>query len=148
MMKHTVSDPRLKRVVEFFESLTPQSVGAMGNYYAVDAYFKDPFNEVRGLQEVQRIFSHMYVALNEPCFMVTNTVMQGDQCFIVWDFKFRLKRFDTNTTQTVRGCSHLHFDANGRIQMHRDYWDAAEELYAKLPVIGALMRWLQKRANS
>jgi len=30
---------------------------------------------------------------------------------------------------------------------HRDYWDAAEELYEKLPVIGALMRWLKKRAG-
>jgi steroid Delta-isomerase len=147
-MKHTASDPRVQRVVDFFESLTPQSVNAMGSYYTADAYFKDPFNEVRGLSEVQRIFSHMYVALHEPRFIVTNTVMQGDQCFIVWDFKFRFKRFDTITTQTVRGCSHLSFDAQGRIQVHRDYWDAAEELYEKLPVVGAVMRWLKKRANT
>jgi hypothetical protein len=31
--------------------------------------------------------------------------------------------------------------------MHRDYWDAAEELYEKLPVLGGLMRWLKTRAN-
>jgi steroid delta-isomerase len=31
--------------------------------------------------------------------------------------------------------------------MHRDYWDAAEELYEKLPA-GRLMRWLKRRANS
>jgi steroid delta-isomerase len=33
--------------------------------------------------------------------------------------------------------------------VHRDYWDAAEELYEKLPVLGALMRWLKqaRRAN-
>ncbi len=35
-----------------------------------------------------------------------------------------------------------------RIAMHRDWWDAAEELYEKLPVVGALMRWLKRRANS
>jgi hypothetical protein len=35
-----------------------------------------------------------------------------------------------------------------RISLHRDYWDAAEELYEKLPWVGALMRWLKKRANS
>jgi steroid Delta-isomerase len=33
------------------------------------------------------------------------------------------------------------------VVFHRDYWDAAEELYEKLPVIGALMRWLKKRAG-
>ena len=29
--------------------------------------------------------------------------------------------------------------------MHRDYWDAAEELYEKLPILGGLMRWLKRR---
>jgi hypothetical protein len=40
------------------------------------------------------------------------------------------------------------FDAQGLVTLHRDYWDAAEELYEKLPVVGALMRWLKRRANS
>lgn len=31
--------------------------------------------------------------------------------------------------------------------MHRDYWDAAEELYEKLPVLGDLMRWLRRQAG-
>jgi hypothetical protein len=33
------------------------------------------------------------------------------------------------------------------ITEHRDYWDAAEELYEKIPVLGGLMRWLKKRAR-
>ncbi len=147
-MAHTASDPRVQRIVDFFEGLQPASVQLMGEFYTLDAYFKDPFNEVRGLPEVQRIFSHMYVALHEPHFVVTNTVTQGDQCFIVWDFKFHFKRFDTVTMQAVRGCSHLQLASDGRIAFHRDYWDAAEELYEKLPYVGALMRWLKKRANS
>jgi steroid Delta-isomerase len=147
-MAHQISDSRVQSIVDFFETLQPVSVARMDQLYSSDAYFKDPFNEVRGLAEVQRIFSHMYVALNEPHFVVTNTVTQGDQCFIVWDFKFRFKRFDTVTMQTVRGCSHLQLASDGRIAFHRDYWDAAEELYEKLPMVGALMRWLKKRANS
>jgi steroid Delta-isomerase len=135
-------------VALFFESLHPDSVAQMGNCYTADAYFKDPFNEVQGLQHVQRIFSHMYVALDNPHFVVIDRVVQGTQCFLVWDFKFRFKRFDTTTEQTVRGTSHLRFAADGRISYHRDYWDAAEELYEKLPVVRVLMRWLKKRANS
>ena len=132
----------------FFESLQPGSVQAMGEFYAPDAYFKDPFNEVRGVAKIQRIFSHMYVALEQPHFVVTERVAQGDQCFLVWDFKFRFKRFDTTALQTMRGTSHLRFAPDGRVTYHRDYWDAAEELYEKLPLVGAVMRWLKKRANS
>jgi hypothetical protein len=42
----------------------------------------------------------------------------------------------------------LVLDEAGRITLHRDYWDAAEELYEKLPLIGGLMRWLKRRSNS
>lgn len=147
-MTHAATDPRVQRIVDFFETLQPDSVQRMGEFYSPDAYFKDPFNEVRGLADVQRIFSHMYVALHEPHFVVTNTVQQRDQCFIVWDFKFRFKRFDTVKVQTVRGCSHLQLASDGRIAFHRDYWDAAEELYEKLPVIRVLMHWLKRRANT
>jgi hypothetical protein len=35
-----------------------------------------------------------------------------------------------------------------RIDLHRDYWDAAEEMYEKFPLVGSLMRWLKNRVNS
>jgi hypothetical protein len=44
------------------------------------------------------------------------------------------------------GLEILVLGADGRIAVHRDYWDAAEELYAKLPLLGALMRALRRRA--
>jgi steroid Delta-isomerase len=137
-----------QRLATFFETLQPSSVQGMDDFYAADAYFKDPFNEVRGLAEIQSIFSHMYVALDRPHFVVTERVVQGEQCFLVWDFKFHFKRFDAVTLQTVRGTSHLRFAPDGLVTYHRDYWDAAEELYEKLPWVGGLMRWLKKRANS
>jgi hypothetical protein len=62
--------------------------------------------------------------------------------------RFRFKRFDTVTIQTVRGATHLLLDGQGQVTLHRDYWDAAEELYEKLPVVGGLMRWLKARANT
>jgi hypothetical protein len=40
------------------------------------------------------------------------------------------------------------FNQDGKVVIHRDYWDAAEELYEKLPVVGGLMRWLKRRANT
>ena len=48
----------------------------------------------------------------------------------------------------MRGASHLVLAADGRIAVHRDYWDVAEELYEKLPLLGALMRWLKRRVNA
>mgnify|MGYP003402137732 FL=1 len=48
----------------------------------------------------------------------------------------------------MRGVSHLRFDAEGMVNYHRDYWDAAEELYMKLPAVGWLMRGLRRMISA
>ncbi|MEY3427667.1 MAG: hypothetical protein RIS60_1019 [Pseudomonadota bacterium] len=125
-----------QQIADYFETLTPQSVSALKDFYSPSARFKE------------KIFQHMYVSLEQPRFVITGQVIDGDQAFLTWEFRFRFKRFDTQTEQVVLGTSHLVLDAQQRISLHRDYWDAAEELYEKLPWVGALMRWLKKRANS
>jgi len=138
----------VERLVQFFEQLQPQDLQHLARLYAADAYFKDPFNEVRGVAAIERIFRHMFVQVEAPRFVVTARVAQGDQCFLTWDFRFRFRRFDIEAWQVVRGATHLVFDGQGRVSLHRDYWDAAEELYEKLPLVGGLMRWLKNRVNS
>ena len=135
-------------LVEFFEALSPQSVKEIAHFYAPDARFKDPFNDVTGIVPITRIFEHMFVALEQPRFVVTNQVVQGAQCFLTWEFHFAFKRFAPGKPQVILGASHLVFSPQGLVTLHRDYWDAAEELYEKLPLVGGLMRWLKKRANS
>ena len=129
-----------------FERLSPPDLPRLAEIYTPDARFKDPFNEVQGVAAIMRIFEHMFVSLEDPRFVIRDRVVQGDQCFLSWDFMFRMKRFSRDE-QVIRGGSHLRLAADGRIAEHRDYWDAAEELYEKLPVVGALMRWLKRRAN-
>ena len=139
-------DARVARVVAFYETLTAADLARLSEFYRDDARFKDPFNEVQGTVAIAAVFEHMFDALHEPRFVVREIVAEGDQCFLTWDFVFRFKRFAPDESQTVRGASHLVFAEDGSIALHRDYWDAAEELYEKLPGVGALMRWLRRRA--
>jgi len=147
-MTHTTMDHAVQGLVQFFEQLKPQDLPQLPSLYAANARFKDPFNEVEGLPAIERIFAHMFASLDSPHFIVGERIVQGQQCFLVWDFRFRFKRFDTTSWQTVRGGTHLVFNDEGLVTLHRDYWDAAEELYEKLPMLGGLMRWLKRRANS
>lgn len=142
------NSPAVARVVEFFEGLTPETVVDLRTIYSTNARFKDPFNDVTGVDPIEHIFQHMFVALERPRFVVTERVLQGSQCFLTWEFRFKFRRFDTDSEQVILGASHLVFDDIGLVCLHRDYWDAAEELYEKLPLVGGLMRWLKKRANS
>ena len=135
------------RIVQTFQTLTLAGVETLDAIYAPEARFKDPFNDVQGLSEIQRIFRHMYLTLENPRFLITERIVQGPQCFLTWEFHFGFKRFKPGQAQCILGGSHLVLDASGRITQHRDYWDAAEELYEKLPVLGGFMRWLKRQAK-
>ena len=143
------ADARVDRVVQLYECLSPVDLAAAGRLaqvYHPQARFKDPFNEVQGLPAITAIFCHMFKSLAAPRFTVLSIVAAGDEAFLTWDFSFQ-RPGKTTAAMTIHGASHLRFGTDGRVVAHRDYWDAAEELYEKLPLIGTLMRWLKRRAG-
>jgi hypothetical protein len=138
---------QIDALVAFYESLSATSVARLPEFYAEDAAFKDPFNEVRGVDAIVRIFRHMFVQVAEPRFVVTGRFTGDDGAMLLWEFYFRTHG-PLAQALCLRGATHLRFDIAGRVILHRDYWDAAEELYAKLPVLGLLMRGLQLMARA
>ncbi len=140
-------DPRVARIIMQFETMSPSDLKHLGRIYHPQARFKDPFNEVQGLRAVQGVFKHMFSTLHEPRFVVRHALVQGNESFITWDFLFRFRR-SRDTLRSIHGSTHLLLDSQGFITSHRDYWDTAEELYEKLPVVGGLMRWMKSRARA
>ncbi len=132
-------------LVHWFETLTRASTAEVRRYYADDAYFKDPFNEVRGADAIERIYRHMFDQVGEPRFRITASWRDGAAAVLAWDFDFRLA---DGRARTIRGMTHFRFADDGRIAWHRDYWDAAEELYEQVPVLGAVLRAIKKRLRA
>lgn len=137
-----------QRLIALYERLTPAHLARLGDYYTPDAQFKDPFNDVRGVPAIAQVFAHMFETLDQPRFVVTQHIVQGEQAFLAWEFHFRMRRWRPQVAQCIRGTTLLRFDAQGRVALHRDYWDAAGELYEQLPLLGTLMRWLRKAASA
>ncbi len=142
------NDNRIDALVGFYQQLSVDNLAHFADYYAEDAYFKDPFNEVRGVESIRRIFTHMFAQVAEPRFIVSERVVDAQGALLIWEFHYRVRFWGRDSAQVICGVTHLKFDAAGKVVWHRDYWDAAEELYAKLPVVGALMRGLKKMLAS
>lgn len=140
----TSIDPRTAQVVAFFESISPASLSTLNTIYAEQAHFKDPFNDVTGLPRIERVFRHMFETVTNPRFVVHHSMTLNEHAWLTWDFHIDRPQ----GVLTVRGATQLTFAPDGRVAVHRDYWDTAEELYAKLPVIGALVRWLARRLSA
>jgi ketosteroid isomerase-like protein len=133
------------RVRAFFETLGPASIDRMDAVYAPDASFRDPFNDVRGLAEIRRIFAQMFEHLDDCRFTFIDETVDEHGAFLTWDMTFRIRRLSPGETRRIHGATQLKFAPDGRVACHRDYWDAADELYAKLPLIGPVMRWLKRK---
>lgn len=140
-----------RNAIDWFEQLQRADVAHMDQLYDANTFFKDPFNEVHQVSDVQAIFEHMFKRLNEPRFVVTNAFDHQDEnglaCVLTWEFHFSVKADKAARPWMILGASHLRFNEQGLINHHRDYWDAAEELYERIPVLGTLMRWLKRQAT-
>lgn len=134
---------RLDALIRWFETLRPDTVSEAAQHYAPDAAFKDPFNEVRGIAAIERIFRHMFVQVQDPRFAVTGRFHGEDGVVLLWEFRFHTRGRGARAI-CVQGASHLRFDDVGRVAEHRDYWDVAGELYARLPLLGLPVRLLQR----
>lgn len=134
----------LKDLINWYQTLTPASLQQIDKYYTQDAWFKDPFNEVSTREHIAEIFHHMFTTLDNPRFVIQQHIGNASQTFIVWHMEF----FLNDRAVFIKGCSHLHHNAAGLVTHHRDYWDAAEELYEKLPILGWLMKFIKRKMKT
>jgi steroid Delta-isomerase len=139
-------------LAQFYRELTLESLPKIREIYAEQAYFKDPFNEVSGISGIEKIFAHMFGQIKNPKFEIVSQVSNGnnrtnginEEAFIVWLFYWQ----SAASAPPIRGSSHIKFNDKGQVVYHRDYWDAAEELYETAPILGTLLRWLKKRLRA
>lgn len=132
---------RVTKLQAWYATISPQTLHRIDEFYAEQAFFKDPFNEVNERNKIKRIFEHMFETTEKPVFIFDDCIIAGDQAFLSWRFVFGLR----GKQYKVIGASHLRFASDGKICMHRDYWDPAEELWQKLPILGIFIRWLRRK---
>ena len=134
---------RFDELAEWFETLTPASLQGSASVYAPNATFRDPFNDLRGVTSVRQVYQHMFETLVEPRFVITSKLIESANAFMTWRFLFTLR----GKAYVIEGGTHFVLDEQGLIATHRDYWDAAQELYEKIPVLGAVLRGLRRKIS-
>ena len=112
------------------------------SFVSVDIQFKDPFNDLSGLDAFRRLLVKTLNDVRDPNFHVTHRVWADDVLFLRWSFEGQVKGLNH---WNVEGMSEIRFDEQGLVCTHIDHWDAAEQFYAKLPIIGTIIRLIRRR---
>lgn len=133
----------LDRYITFFESLTASNVSAIRELVTADMHFRDPFNDVVGVEKVEAIFRHMFTTASDCRFTVLEKFRSERAATLRWEFSFRPNH--VKDVWLIDGMSYVALAADGRIAQHIDYWDAASYFYEKLPVLGTAVRLVKRR---
>ena len=137
----------LNNYKQLFENLSIKTVETdFLQVFSSDVYFKDPFNAVRGLPHLQHIFQHMFATLHEPQFRILDLAGNQNSGFLEWQFTFKLKA--NADSQLIKGVSKIEINTQGQVCSHIDYWDTGEYVYLKIPLLGRLIAFINKRLSS
>jgi len=129
------------RYREYLETLTPETLSRLGDHVVDDVRFKNPFNDVRGVEAMEQVFRHMFETVGPVHFTVRDCAGDATTCMMSWRFEAVLRR----RPWAFEGTSVIRFAADGRVAEHIDHWDAAAAFYERLPLIGWLLAWLRRR---
>ncbi len=131
----------LDAIATWYQELSPDNLEAIDAYFHEEVYFKNPFHEFADRNSLVALYQRMFERLEAPRFIVDQRIGDATQGVLVWRFFFDFK----GRPYCVCGVSHLRFTVDGRVLSCHDYWDAAEQIYERLPVVGRLLRLLKKR---
>lgn len=133
-----------EKLSHFFETLNEGvDIESFGTIYDDAVVFKDPFNKVKGIRAVYEVFEHMYQTLDKPGFIIKEYIDKQNVAYVKWDFTFAFK--GEKNENRFEGVSRLQINNQGKIISHVDFWDAAEHIYEKMPVVGSVLRLIKHK---
>ena len=126
------------------EQLSLERLSALGDYYAADAVFQDPFHTLTGRPAILGGYAAMFKGLHQPRFESLSMAVQEQTGAIAVRWVFRFSVHSRAPKVEIPGTSWLTLNDQGEITRHEDHWDASRLLEA-FPVVGGLNRWVKKR---
>ena len=134
-----MSDNPAGRYAAHWGRLERGTVGDLKGLAVPKLHFRDPFHELCCVDQVVAMLERMFDTLSEPRFVVTTRASRGSVTFYRWDFTSSLR----GRAVRIEGVSEVQFDAAGLVMTHHDHWDAASQVYARMPLLGGVLGWLK-----
>ena len=133
----------LASYVAFYEGMTPDSLNRLDALCAPEVRFRDPFNDVTGVEAYRAILVRMFEDVATPRFEVVDRALSGRIAYLRWDFSFNPLK--GGAPWHIEGMTELHFDEQDRVTAHLDHWDSGSQFYGRLPVLRHAVEFIRKR---
>jgi len=128
----------------YFDDMTPASVRKLtAAVYAPEGYLNDTLVGISGVRRIEDYFGETAtkVRLLKVDFMERAPV--GIDWFVRWRMTVAVDGINDGKPVVTYGVTQLRFDPDGRVLLHKDFWDSGTGLYEQLPVLGSIVGWVR-----
>lgn len=136
----------LAQVKALFADLSEANARArVREVYAADAFFNDTLKTLHGVDAIEAYVVRSAQAAESVTTIFEDMAESNGDYYLRWVMDIRFKKFRRGETTRTIGITHLRFNPQGKVVLHQDYWDSAAGLYQHVPVVGGMIRFIQRR---
>jgi len=122
------------------------TIDDMMAFFTENSRFRDPFNDIRGTAKIRRMFEKTHEDLDDIRIEVTDRASGQDGHYIRWVFRAMPKGFlKRQGPFVIEGMTELHFDGDGKVEAHLDYWDPTPDVWQRIPILGTLVKTIRRQ---
>ena len=143
------SEPaQLERLRAFFSAMSAAGIDdAVAGLYASDAYLNDNLVAIEGSAAIAGYFGQTMSRVSSVRVDLLGMAHTGADYFVRWQMTIESPRIRGGAALRSYGVTHFRFDGDGRVLVHKDFWDAGTGLYEHLPVVGSIVRRVRGAAH-
>ena len=129
----------------FYQEANNSNIERMDRLYTQDVEFRDPLHTILGILALKGYVKNLYASSDYIQFEYTDEQRGENSATITWNMKFSNSALAGGKVITLRGITQIRF--TDRIYYQEDFYDLGAMLYQHIPVLGAIIRFVNSRVR-
>ncbi len=113
--------------------------------YAPGAYLNDTLVTHHGPDEIKAYFLATAETMTSFELSIDDSSRSGPDHYIRWTMIFAAPKLSSGEPIHSVGISQVRFNNTGQVAFHQDFWDAGQNIYGQIPLVGGMIGIIKKR---
>lgn len=129
----------------FYRKANVSDLDPMERLYTQDVEFRDPLHTILGILALKNYVRNLYSKSNYIEFEYTDELRSENSATIAWLMKFSHPSLAGGKLISLRGMTQIRF--TDRIYYQEDFYDLGAMLYQHIPVLGSVVRLVNRQVR-